>query len=91
MPKSRRQFLAVSSLGALGAAATFHSQAQNPADLPPGAPPAFGTAPPVGPEVSPTTLAEAEKLLHSLGYRECRVRLHEGELARIEVPAGELA
>src|SRR5947208_8810449 len=63
MPKSRRQFLAVSSLGALGAAATFHSQAQNPADLPPGAPPAFGTAPPVGPEVSPTTLAEAEKLL----------------------------
>lgn len=28
---------------------------------------------------------EAEKYLHSLGYRECRVRLHEGELARIEV------
>jgi uncharacterized protein len=33
----------------------------------------------------------AEKYLRSLGYRECRVRLHEGELARIEVPAGELA
>lgn len=28
----------------------------------------------------------AELLLRELGYRECRVRLHEGELARIEVP-----
>jgi uncharacterized protein len=28
----------------------------------------------------------AEKYLHDLGLRECRVRLHEGELARIEVP-----
>jgi uncharacterized protein len=34
---------------------------------------------------------EAEKYLHALGYRECRVRLHEGELARIEVPPSELA
>lgn len=34
---------------------------------------------------------EAEIYLRSLGYRECRVRLHEGELARIEVPAAELA
>jgi pyridinium-3,5-biscarboxylic acid mononucleotide sulfurtransferase len=34
---------------------------------------------------------EAERLLRDLGFRECRVRLHEGELARIEVPAGELA
>src|SRR4051794_7900790 len=33
----------------------------------------------------------AEEYLRSLGYRECRVRLHEGELARIEVPAGELS
>src|SRR5262249_23552958 len=33
----------------------------------------------------------AEAYLHALGYRECRVRLHEGELARIEVPATELA
>ena len=32
----------------------------------------------------------AEAHLRSLGYRECRVRLHEGELARIEVPAVEL-
>jgi uncharacterized protein len=32
----------------------------------------------------------AEEYLHGLGYRECRVRLHEGELARVEVPAAEL-
>ena len=32
----------------------------------------------------------AEAYLKELGYRECRVRLHEGELARIEVPAVEL-
>jgi pyridinium-3,5-biscarboxylic acid mononucleotide sulfurtransferase len=32
----------------------------------------------------------AEAYLKTLGYRECRVRLHEGELARIEVPAAEL-
>ena len=33
----------------------------------------------------------AEQWLHEQGYRECRVRLHEGELARIEVPADGLA
>jgi uncharacterized protein len=33
----------------------------------------------------------AEGLLRQLGFRECRVRLHEGELARIEVPVRELA
>lgn len=32
----------------------------------------------------------AEAYLRSLGYRECRVRLHEGELARLEVPLAEL-
>jgi uncharacterized protein len=32
----------------------------------------------------------AEAWLHGLGFRECRVRLHEGELARVEVPAGAL-
>jgi uncharacterized protein len=34
---------------------------------------------------------QAEIYLRGLGLRECRVRLHEGELARIEVPATELA
>jgi uncharacterized protein len=32
----------------------------------------------------------AERYLRDLGLRECRVRLHERELARIEVPAEEL-
>ncbi len=67
MAKSRRHFLATTSLGILGAAA-LPSQAQNPAvpnpaDLPPGTPPAFGTGPIVGPEVSANTFAEAEKLV----------------------------
>ena len=58
--KSRRQFLTQSTLALLAVTA----EAQNPAPgLPPGAPPAFGTAPAVGPEVSTTTFAEAEKLL----------------------------
>ncbi|HXD88998.1 MAG TPA: ATP-dependent sacrificial sulfur transferase LarE, partial [Urbifossiella sp.] len=33
----------------------------------------------------------AEEYLHSLGIHECRVRCHAGELARIEVPLGEVA
>ena len=64
MHHSRREFLAYSSLGVVAAA--IEAGAQSPAvetqDLPPGSPPAFGTAPPVGPEVSPATFAEAEKL-----------------------------
>jgi Asp-tRNA(Asn)/Glu-tRNA(Gln) amidotransferase A subunit family amidase len=68
MAKSRRQFLTVTSMGILGVAAVLRSQGQNaaqqnPADLPPGAPPAFGAGPAVGPEVSATTFAEAEKLV----------------------------
>jgi Asp-tRNA(Asn)/Glu-tRNA(Gln) amidotransferase A subunit family amidase len=62
MSKSRRQFLTQTSLAVLGAA-TARSLAQNPADLPPGAPPAFGTAPAVGPEVSTATFVEAQKLV----------------------------
>ena len=33
----------------------------------------------------------AETYLRGLGLRECRVRLHESELARLEVPASEVA
>ncbi|HYL84753.1 MAG TPA: amidase [Candidatus Angelobacter sp.] len=62
MPNSRRQFLAQTSLGLLGAAVAAKSEAQAPTQLPPGAPSAFGTGPAVGPEVSPATFAEAEKL-----------------------------
>src|SRR5437588_3058 len=62
MPDSRRQFLAKTSLGLLGAAVSLNGEAQEPSQLPPGAPPAFGTGPAVGPEVSSATFAEAEKL-----------------------------
>lgn len=34
---------------------------------------------------------EAEAFLRSLGLRECRVRYHEGDLARVEVPLAEVA
>src|SRR5215470_13857912 len=81
MSKSRRQFLAEASAGILGAAVAVRSHAQqNPAaqptppELAPGTPPAFGTAPPVGPVVSPATFAEAEKLV--------RVEFTPGERAQ---------
>ena len=61
MSNSRRRFLAA-SLTLLGAAAAPKSRGQNPNDEPPGEPPAFGTGPAVGPEVSTQTFAEAEKL-----------------------------
>jgi Asp-tRNA(Asn)/Glu-tRNA(Gln) amidotransferase A subunit family amidase len=70
MSKSRRQFLAEASIGLVGAAIASRSDAQQkpatpvtPAEPPPGTPPAFGTAPPVGPAVSPSTFAEAEQLM----------------------------
>jgi Asp-tRNA(Asn)/Glu-tRNA(Gln) amidotransferase A subunit family amidase len=63
MSKSRRQFLTHTPLALLGAAVASYAQDQKPSELPPGAPPAFGTAPPVGPEVTPATFAQAEKLV----------------------------
>jgi Asp-tRNA(Asn)/Glu-tRNA(Gln) amidotransferase A subunit family amidase len=67
--QSRRRFFKAASLSLLGAAA-IRSEAQNPAEpanssqqAPPGSPPAFGTGPLVGPEVSSATFAEAEKLV----------------------------
>jgi len=71
MSQSRRDFLTNTSLGLIGAAVASNSAvqlhadelSQDPAQLPPGAPPAFGTGPAVGPEVSPATFAEAEKLV----------------------------
>src|SRR5579864_1519265 len=63
MAKSRRDFLTLTSLGILGAAAVSRIHAQNLATLPPGAPPAFGAGPAFGPEVSVNTFAEGEKLV----------------------------
>ena len=57
MSKSRRQFLASGSLGVLGMAVSSCKEEQK------GAAPAVATSPPVGPEMSPLTFAEAEKLV----------------------------
>jgi len=62
MSKSRREFLTLTSLGVLSAAAVSRLRAQNLSTLPPGAPPAFGAGPAFGPDVSVNTFAEAEKL-----------------------------
>jgi Asp-tRNA(Asn)/Glu-tRNA(Gln) amidotransferase A subunit family amidase len=62
MSKSRRKFLQKSSLGLLASVGVRVSGHQNTTP-PAGAPPAFNTSPAIGPEVSPTTFAEAEKLV----------------------------
>ena len=63
MTTSRREFVVLGSMSALAgalSAQTPDAPTQNPT---PGAPPAFGTAPAVGPEVSAATFKEAEKLV----------------------------
>ncbi len=63
-PKSRRRFLQKSSAGLLTAASIHMNQGQAQTPAPPaGAPTAFNTSPPVGPEVSAATFAQAEKLM----------------------------
>src|SRR5438874_8319204 len=80
MAKSRREFLSDTSMGLLGVAAlgsasgeALAAQAPTPSQEPAGAPPAFGAGPGVGPQVSPATFAEAEKL--------AQVQLNEEERA----------
>ena len=69
---TRRQFLIRAPLGLAGALAACRTAGSTPTasatpaaapdEATAGAPPAFNTAPPVGPEVTPATFAEAEKL-----------------------------
>jgi Asp-tRNA(Asn)/Glu-tRNA(Gln) amidotransferase A subunit family amidase len=63
MANSRRQFLNYASTALMTTAAACRKTMPDAASLPPGAPPAFGAAPDVGPPVSPSTFAEAEKLV----------------------------
>jgi len=64
MSNSRRQFLNRASAALMAAATACRKPTpDSAAALPPGAPPAFGTAPDAGPPVSPSTFAEAEKLV----------------------------
>jgi len=66
MSTSRREFLAGTAIGLIGVGA-FTDAAAGPPDAgttaaTPGMPPAFGTGPGAGPEVTVQTFAEAEKL-----------------------------
>jgi Asp-tRNA(Asn)/Glu-tRNA(Gln) amidotransferase A subunit family amidase len=67
LKNSRRRFLTNASLGVVGATLGYEAvQAQSGTSAstpPPGAPSAFATSPPVGPEVSAATFLEAEKLM----------------------------
>ena len=64
MGETRRGFLAKGSMGLMGVAiATDAKATRKQTPQTPGAPPAFGTAPPAGPAVSADTLREAEKLV----------------------------
>jgi len=63
LKNSRRRFLASASLGVVGASIGAYETAPAQSDAPPGAPSAFATSPPVGPEVSAATFLEAEKLM----------------------------
>jgi len=72
MSTDRRDFLSKSSFALLAAAVAPALPAQTPSQQPTaqdptkgtaGAPPAYGTGPAVGPEVSTTTFTEAEKLV----------------------------
>jgi Asp-tRNA(Asn)/Glu-tRNA(Gln) amidotransferase A subunit family amidase len=81
--KTRREFLAetaasVAAVGAVGVSPLAANAAQLHQDpsqqRPAGAPPAFGTGPAVGPEVTPATFTEAEKLV--------QVQMNEAELAQ---------
>jgi Asp-tRNA(Asn)/Glu-tRNA(Gln) amidotransferase A subunit family amidase len=60
---SRRRFLTSASLGVVGASIGAYEIAPAQSGAPPGAPSAFATSPPVGPEVSAASFAEAEKLM----------------------------
>ena len=68
--------LTITSAGLVGAAAAHsnYAQAPEPQQQPtPGAPPAFGTGRLVGPDISSTTVSEAEKLV--------QVKMADGEVA----------
>src|SRR5436190_1476830 len=63
MSKSRRQFLRDTSHFLLGSAIAFRGNTQQPDEVPPGMPSAFGVGPAFGPAVSTSSFAEAEKLM----------------------------
>src|SRR5579862_7638637 len=63
MSNSRRRFLHRASAGLMATLAACRKPSSSSTALPPGSPPAFGTAPDAGPPVSTSTFTEAEKLV----------------------------
>jgi Asp-tRNA(Asn)/Glu-tRNA(Gln) amidotransferase A subunit family amidase len=64
MSNSRRRFLGGASAALTALVTACRRKAASASDaVPPGTPPAFGTSPDAGPPVSPSTFAEAEKLV----------------------------
>ncbi len=93
MSKTRREFLVKASAGAMGAAigseksaAAMATRKQTPQT--PGAPPAFGTAPPAGPAVTPETFRDAEKLVR-VEYTEAHLAEVAGNWAQAMAPVYE--
>src|SRR5271165_5950952 len=85
MTKTRRKFLTETSLGLFGVAVAG-AQQQKPGEPPAGTPPAFGTGPAVGPEVSTVTFAEAEKVVQvemSTAHREMVAGSWRGNMAAL--------
>jgi Asp-tRNA(Asn)/Glu-tRNA(Gln) amidotransferase A subunit family amidase len=85
MSKSRRSFIGCISAIAAFAAACRKSQ-QSSAESAPGTPPAFGTAPEVGPPVTTVTFIEAEKLVQfplTDSARELAARTWRANLAAL--------
>src|SRR3954462_3242446 len=80
MPSTRREFLgrAVAGIASVATAAKADERAPDAGAATdagtPGAPPAFGTSPSVGPEVSPATFVEAEKLVQVASSPEHRAQ-----------------
>ena len=90
MQKSRREFLTETTLSVLAATTggTSAAVAQTPGEQTPGAPPAFGTASPVGTTVSPNTFAEAERLVQE-EFTEAERELAAGTWASDMAPIYE--
>ena len=90
MGKTRREFLAKASAGVVGAAigSELPASAKRQTPQTPGAPPAFGTAPPAGPAVSADTLRQAEKLVR-VEYSEAHLLEAAGNWQQAMAPVYE--
>jgi Asp-tRNA(Asn)/Glu-tRNA(Gln) amidotransferase A subunit family amidase len=91
--------LLASAATANAADVTDAAQPASAAAAPPGSPPAFGTASPVGPEVTVATFTEAEKLVQfeltgveraqaALNWRDSMAALYERRTGPRKVPLG---